>query len=383
MKISNPNERLMLYLLRCAVNRRVPERDKLKGVDMDAFFKLCDKHMVAALVAHALSPYLKDSELFTPEQAKTWSEKKSNNIRRTLMYQGERQKIASFFEKNQIWYMPLKGSILQEMYPEYGLREMVDVDMLFDEKGAEKLRDFMVENGYKVEEYDISKHDVYEKPPMYSFEMHRYLVNTRFKPDHDYYMNIKDKLIRQGDSFEYRFSDDDFYVSIICYIKRDIIAGGVALKLLLDLYVLSQSVKLNREYIDGELEKLEAKESERIALEIINAVFSDDAPEEVDLEGIPYEMLSDILASGSSKTYDKYIQQRVKRVAGVSKGKGAKAKYMVSRLHLTKEQVKAMYPYFHYHKWARPFLIFYRGYAALTFKRSKVKHEMETLKKIK
>ncbi|MBR1483317.1 MAG: nucleotidyltransferase family protein [Ruminococcus sp.] len=374
MKLQNTTDMLMLELLRCVLNGSKIPRDRLLLIDSDALCRTAERHMVAALVSEALTPYLGDRELFDEAQAKQWKNMKSNNVRRTLMFQGERQKLCAFFEKQGIWYMPLKGSILQELYPAYGLREMVDVDMLVDGTRMEEIHDFMLRSGYTAKEYNISKHDVYEKPPMYEFELHRYLISKHFTNHYAYYENIRQRLVRQGNTMEYRFTDNDFYVCLAGYIQRDLFAGGVALKLLMDLYVLRHKVPLDRAYIDAELQKLGATETEALAASLAEEIFGGTQPvAETDFDETHYEMLNDILISGSSKTYEKYIENKLK-----AKG-GSKLKYAVSRLHLPPERVKAMYPYFYEHKAARPFLIFYRLYAAATFKRQKVKNELNTI----
>ena len=60
-------------------------------------------------------------------------------VRKNVILDVERTAIFEEFERKGIWYMPLKGSILKELYPENGMREMADNDVLYDAKNNEKL----------------------------------------------------------------------------------------------------------------------------------------------------------------------------------------------------------------------------------------------------
>ena len=56
-------------------------------------------------------------------------------------------------EKGQIWYMPLKGTVIKELYPSIGMRQMSDFDILFDKKYAENVREIMLDLGFTCEHF--------------------------------------------------------------------------------------------------------------------------------------------------------------------------------------------------------------------------------------
>ena len=94
-------------------------------------------------------------------------------------------------DENEIAYLPLKGIILQDVYPKLGMRQMVDNDILIDINKRHLVREYMVENGYTVDGYGKDMHDCYIKSPIFNFEMHVYLaiesVNAVF---YNYYLDI-------------------------------------------------------------------------------------------------------------------------------------------------------------------------------------------------
>ena len=88
--------------------------------------------------------------------------------------------------------MPLKGAVLKDLYPKHDMRQMADNDILFDVTCQKEIRDYFVSHGYEVISYAKGNHDVYEKPPVYNFEMHTAL----FGAGHNevwakYYENVK------------------------------------------------------------------------------------------------------------------------------------------------------------------------------------------------
>ena len=74
----------------------------------------------------------------------------------------ERHQLEKEFAKNGIWYMPLKGSILKDWYPKFGMREMADNDILFDEKKRNDVKQIFQNRGYTVESYGKINDDAYE-----------------------------------------------------------------------------------------------------------------------------------------------------------------------------------------------------------------------------
>lgn len=85
----------------------------------------------------------------------------------------------------------------------------------------------MVSRGYEVEAFDRGNHDVYEKKPVYNFEMHTSLYGAGHHNEWiTYYDRIKDRLHPIGNRFEYRFTDEDFYVYIMTHTFKRFDGSG-------------------------------------------------------------------------------------------------------------------------------------------------------------
>ena len=79
-----------------------------------------------------------------------------------------------------IWYMPLKGTLLKDLYPKTGMREMADNDILFDASRCGDVKRIMESLGFEIKAYGTGPHDSYLKPPVSNFEMHRKLFDDSF-----------------------------------------------------------------------------------------------------------------------------------------------------------------------------------------------------------
>ena len=165
----------MLYLTGCAINGIAPERDIAENVDFEKLLNFSKFHCLSSAICTALlSSGLKLS--------KEWIDCKAKAIRKVILLDTERQNIISFMEKKGIWYMPLKGVILKEMYPSMGMREMSDNDILFDRRYLGILTKYMLARGYTVEGGKNSNHYSFQKPPVYNYEMHVQLFSGVFTP---------------------------------------------------------------------------------------------------------------------------------------------------------------------------------------------------------
>lgn len=96
----------------------------------------------------------------------------------------------------------------------------------------------MISRGYEVEVFEQGNHDVYEKEPVYNFEMHTSLYGAGHHNEWiSYYDRIKDRLRPKGNRSEYRFTDEDFYVYIMTHMFKHFDGSGTGIRSLLDQYV--------------------------------------------------------------------------------------------------------------------------------------------------
>ena len=314
----------MLCLLGCGVNGTIPPKALLEkyrtenrtcGEEPDAaqerqlyLYRVSQAHFVDALTGTVLK---QAGVSLLPD----WAQSIAKAVRKEILFDAERTKLFSFMEQNGIWYLPLKGIILKEYYPAVGMRQMSDQDILFDETYAQEVRQYMVGQGYQVESYGESHHDVYEKNPVYNFELHRSLYASSSKQVWTaYYKNIKEKLLLQdGVSYGQQMTDEDFYIFMVIHAYKHYDGQGTGIRTLLDFYVYLQAkTELDFTYIETECRKLEIDAFERNSRLLCKKVFGENAVNAIGgLGDEERNMLSYYLGSGVYGSRQQMVKNRL------------------------------------------------------------------------
>lgn len=158
-----------------------------------------------------------------------------------------------------IRHMLLKGSVMKNRYPSPDMRTMGDIDILVEADHCREAVDAFVADGFVfVDEGDL--HSNVRKGNAY-IELHRAMVDSNHEVLSDYYGDGF-KLAKKSENgeYEYRLSDEDFYVFMIAHIAKHYRYGGLGIRFLLDLYVYEKSLPtLDINYIERELEKIGLK----------------------------------------------------------------------------------------------------------------------------
>ena len=301
----NDIQKDLIYLLFCGVNGFTPEMMRVQSMDLEKLYRLAASHSVRAAVCIALKSADVEDKPFDQAYKKA--------VRKNIYLDMERKAILSEFEKQGIWYMPLKGAVLKELYPENGMREMADNDILFDADRQEQVMHIMLMYGYMAESVGKSYHDVYHKPPMLNFELHTALFGDTFSdPFYRYYADTKRLLRRDEDShYGYHFSDEDFYVYMTAHEWKDFNGGGTGVRSLLDCYVYGK-VKgdtLDWAYITEQCRQLAIADFEQKRRQLAEKVFSADTLP--DLTEQEQEMLMYYLTAGTYGKWENFVKKKL------------------------------------------------------------------------
>lgn len=277
----------------------------------------------------------------------------------------EREKLFAFMESRGIWYLPLKGIVLKDYYPAVGMRQMSDNDILFDYGFCGEVQGYMESQGYTTVSVGKGNHDVYEKPPVYNFELHSALYGEQH-PEHwdSYYKNIKERLLlTEGTSYGYHFTDEDFYVYLMSHAYKHYTGSGTGVRTLLDFYVyLKAKPELDFQYIEKECEVLGIAEFEKQNRSLCKKVFdvgsfadtltgkiTGMAALEQSLSGVEREMLYYYLTSGVYGTMERGVENKLKKFQKKS-GSASKVRYLLSRLIPDGKFMEQNYPFFYRYK---------------------------------
>ncbi len=358
----NPTDGV-IYLTKCTLNGLTPDHDLIASVDLDALYTTSQKHMLTAIVGMAL----RDAGV----EEKNFKHAIAASQRKTVVLDHERLMVCNSLNDAGIWHMPLKGSVLKDWYPQFGMRESSDCDILFDSSRSSDVKSIMEWLGYSCESYGGGHHDVYHKKPLTNMQMHVELFGPGY-PDNlnRYYGNVKDRLVQKR-GFEYAFTPEDFYIYVIAHEWEHYEKAGTGLRSILDTYVMLKKLTLDWEYIAAETEKLGIRAFEEKNRSLATHLFG-----EGDLTEEDREMLQYVVESGTYGTIQNSVNNKVEKYGG---GLIGRIRYIVGRIFLPMDTVKRSFPVFYKYKILLPFLPAYRLIKGLRTGRRRISTEIRTL----
>ncbi|MBR4742587.1 MAG: nucleotidyltransferase family protein [Oscillospiraceae bacterium] len=357
----------IVYLLSCSVNGTPVDRERAGKMDLSALYEMADRHLLTGITAMALESAGIRDEAFTQAKGKA--------VRKVAAMDLDRVAFQSRLEEAGIWYMPLKGAVLKDLYPRMGMRQMSDNDILIDGTRMDDAGTILENMGFACD-HRSSVHTVYNRPPVSSFELHRRLFGeAEDRRMCDYYRTVKARLIPdEGKRCGFHFSDEDFYVYMVAHEYKHYKSTGTGLRSLLDTYVYCQKKGgiLDWQYIGEETEKLGIDAFERQNRSLSAHLFGGQTLSDGEREQMEY-----ILFSGTYGTIQNKVDNKLREFGGGRKGK---LRYVLSRIFLPMDVVRSTFPAFAKVPVLLPFLPVYRLVLGLRDRRKQLAGEWKTLK---
>ena len=348
----------LIYLCRCAVNGIAADKACVDRMDLAALYQVAQRHMLKAVVAYALAAAGVRNPAFL------WAKERA--VRIAAMMDADQAKILEKLESAGIWYMPLKGAVLKDYYPAYGIREMYDRDILIDEDRAMDVRNIMQELGFSVEEYDKESHGCCRKPPVSIFEMHRRLMGPMSgKEIYSYYLDVK-KLLQKdaGNDFGFHLKEEDFYVFLVVHEYKHFFNEGTGLRPLLDTYVYLKNTDLDMNYVEAEVKKLGIESYEQMNRSLAMHLFGSGTLTDEEKARLDY-----VLSFGTYGREENFARNLLE--------KEGKKGYFLSRLTLPYARMLEIYPVLKKLPVVYPICWIHRLIYALIFKKDKVMAQLK------
>ena len=322
----------VIWLVTCAA--------RVRDLDLPRLHEAASKHMLTAAVAMALeSAGVQDAQ---------FTRSKGAALCRLAMMDMDMAALGQKLEDAGIWYMPLKGIVLKEDYPAFGMREMADHDVLFDASRAEDVRGIMEGLGFQTVRFGSRHDDVYHKPPFSAFEMHRDLIEDREATDSrlvDYYRDVRDRLVPdEGSACRLHFTPEDFYLYMIAHEYKHYSDGGTGLRSLLDTYVYLRRRQLDMDYVRAQTQKMGIADYEAANRALSMHLFGGEALTDADRKMLDY-----ICLSGTFGTQHNSVVNAVRRSGG------SRFRYMLGRFSVPFRKDDPRYEAF-----AEEYPVFYR-----------------------
>lgn len=289
----------------------------------------------------------------------------------------ERQKncihdIVREFNRYNIDYMLLKGSVLKYMYPCHEMRRMGDIDILIKKNQYEKIRRIFLELGF-VEGEETGHEYRWRKTGGILVELHKQMVPAYDELFHSYYDDgwSLTELKMVGNQFF--MSDEDFFVHLFMHFSKHYREAGIGVLHMCDLWIfLKNKSNLNFNYIDVELKKLKLDKFFANVYNTLTVWFADaKSTEMTDF------ITSFILKSGSygiKSNIPLYTALRNKSHSGsVSIGKLSR---MFMRIFMPVSSMRQLYPSLKKYPFLLPLFWIHRWINAIVKKRDTIKNEL-------
>ena len=385
----NPGFKSLIYLTACALNDKAPNMKSVPDNELFRIFELSKLHSVTSIVSFAFDKC--DDDRMTNDYKLAWDMSAVTAFKRRALFDAERSQICAFLEQKGIWHIPLKGVILQDLYPHYEMREMADNDLLIDDRYREDIKKYMLNRGYNIHFAGVTNHDEYTKAPVYNFEFHTRLFQYTFSEKFaDYYSDVKRRLIKDPDSeYGFHFNNEDFYIYMTAHAYKHFKEGGTGLRSLTDVYIFNKAYSdvLDRKYISDELEKRGIRGFEVMCRNVSRLLFADPDAALSAIEALTpsqRRFLVFLSHTGAYGTDEEFVKSKFKKITGSDKMTFAnKLKYYNSRLFPNESYYREAHPFLYKHKFLRPGFLMYRAVNRLIVNRKKIIGELKTINKRK
>ena len=262
----------------------------------------------------------------------------------------ELMKIRNVFEENQINFIPLKGSVIRDFYPEPWLRTSCDIDILVRPDDLERATNVLIHNGYTF--IEKGSHDVsFFSENNVHLELHYNVVEKEYKIANvsEVFENIWDYAFPKVNcKYEYVLTNEMFYFYHIAHMAKHFVHGGCGIRSFLDLWILNEEIKIdNKTKIDllkkGGILTFADTSEKLVKVWLTNG----------DYTQIIRNMETYIFNGGVYGSLENQIAMN--QVAT-----GSKFKSLLAKIFLKYDIIKFQYPLLKKHKWLLPFFEFKR-----------------------
>ncbi len=344
-------------------------KEKPEDITFDQIYGFSHFHCIEAMTFYGISRLKSkpDSILY-----KKWEKERDKNILKCLTQQTERDKVIKALTANGIRSLPLKGCLLQEMYPQPDYRQMADLDILIDGKKASEARKLLEDMGYVCDSFQKGHHDSYSKLPFMEIEIHRKLL-PETNENHRYYENVWDKAVKDEDNpFLFHFSWTDYYIFLLLHFAKHYFNGGSGIRNIMDMHIFlsKHEADLDKGYLEKELEKLGIAGFRNTAEHLAAVWFKGEKPDER-----TQEMASYVFSSGIYGTLKNSITNSV--------NKTSKTRYILQRTFMPFDMMASMHPILRKIPILLPFFWIARLIRAAFTKRKRISQEIRIISKIK
>ena len=305
-------------------------------------FRLSKKHDIAPIVGNALNKCgafenlpvdIEASEREAIAKVKTkFDEQIFTAVYRYENINNELKEIRRILGEAKIPFLPLKGSVIRQYYPEPWQRTSCDIDVLVKEKDADNAAEYLQTRlQYGVDrkgQHDVS---MFTESNVH-VELHFKLLDSGFKQVKDLIDVWDGEEISLLSDSEYRMSKELFLLYHIYHMAKHFINGGCGIKPFIDLWVIKNKVGFDEEKAQKMLQESGLLAFYERSIDLMSVWFEDK-----DHSVITQEMEDYVLQGGVYGTLEQQLAMSQNK-------KGGKFRHLISRIFLSYADMSIYYP---------------------------------------
>lgn len=316
----------LMALLRSVLdNGKPPELPE--GISFEEVFRVAKAHSVANTAFYAVERLEKKP---SGPLLSEWEQLRDMAVVKDVNQLTELELISAALSEKNIRHIPLKGSVLKELYPQTDMRTMADIDMLINEENAAAARDIMRGLGYTCEHFGYDIHDIYYKRPIMNVEIHRELFGEEGKQFGGIFAAPFSLCEPSGD-MQRSFTDEYFLAYVIAHAIKHYEEGGTGIRSFMDIAVCLGAKPVDTDRVCEILEPSGCADTARDFIRLSRIWF-----EGAEGGGKYDEMAEYVLSGGTYGTIRNSVGNKVRE--------GGRAKYLFRLVFPTFRHMKQHYP---------------------------------------
>jgi hypothetical protein len=325
---------------------KAPTDDMIHDSDEDtllSLYGLSAKHDLAHVVGTALS---ENGVLGNGTAAAKFQKKCMSAVFRYEGLKYELEEVCRVLEEGKIAFMPLKGAILRDLYPEPWMRTSCDIDVLVHEEDLREAVGLLKEQlGYT--EHEQNTHDIsLFSPSGIHVELHYSLVEDGLLGEASEILSgvWQTSAVKEGYRFLFEMSDETFYFYHIAHMAKHFENGGCGIRPFIDLWFLDRDCHADVAKRDALLEKGGLLRFAECVRMLSHVWFGDGEHDDVTRNMQSYVISGGVYGNNQNRIV---LQQQKK---------GGKLRYALSRIFVPYDTLKFQYPILQKHAFLLPFM---------------------------
>ncbi|MBQ4120728.1 MAG: nucleotidyltransferase family protein [Clostridia bacterium] len=225
--------------------------EMLSEEEIKEIYTLSKAHDLAHIAGDALSR----AGLLQGEAVKAFQKWQYLALYRYQRVSYEISELRRVLNDEKIPFMPLKGTVLREHYPDPAMRTSVDIDILVHGEDLERVKNLLIETlSYR---FDVEEgHDVsFFAPSELHVEIHFALCDEKDKRTLSLGDPWENAHLKEGSLYEYEMTNEFFYAYTLAHAAKHFYVGGCGIRPFMDMVVMRRSMPRDEGKVKALLDK--------------------------------------------------------------------------------------------------------------------------------